>query len=208
MPSHGPRWTRARLSRVLIARFGAGPRGGVDTRAVAAAMGVSQRSVQRWLHADGRRRAPIPAARLADLTTLLAPDELLLLRRSQQARYARNAIAQLTTNPLYALESWEEQGWLEQHRVAIIANPQLRIRRVVIGRVDAVEFDSRRDGSVIAQVRMPTRFHAILLTESVLRSVQAWRVQLDGRGQTATTSWFDDAPFVDLAELARSEVDS
>ena len=66
----GPRWTRARLERVMRLRFGTNRRGHADTAAAAAALGVSQRTVQRWLQgAHGRSRAHLPPAALPSLAS-------------------------------------------------------------------------------------------------------------------------------------------
>lgn len=199
-----PRWTRARLAWVLAERFGRSTRtGAVDTRAVAAAMGVSQRTVQRWLHADGRRRAPIPAARLQQLEKALMPNPQHARRQTQQANYAAAAIARLAGDPAAALTAWQKQGWLEEHRVAIVAVPAARVRRVVTSRVGAEPFEGRRrrGGRIVSQARVPTRFHATLLIDLVLRQVGPWRVHLPGPRHAATITWFDDAPAVDLDAL-------
>ena len=190
MPARRPRWTRARLARVLGERFGYTSRGGVNTAAVARGMGVSQRTVQRWLHADGRRRAPIPAARLDQLQQLLQLDPVHARRQRQQAAYAAAAIKQLTTDPGSALASWEKQGRLEEHRV-------------IPSRIDADPFETRRGrgGRVVQQVRVATRFHAVVLADEVLRRVEPWRVNLPGGQHAPTITWFDDAPPVDLAGL-------
>src|SRR5664279_1619399 len=41
---------------MLTAAYGPGPRGGVHTRAAAADLGVSQRTVQRWVAGEGHQR--------------------------------------------------------------------------------------------------------------------------------------------------------
>jgi transposase len=194
-----PRWTRARLARVLGARFGWSRRGGVDTRAVAAAMGVSQRTVQRWLHASGRQKAPIPAARLEQLRELLEPTPVHVRRQQQQALYAATALRHLQSRA--PLEAWTRQGWLEEHRVAIVEDHHKLVRRIVSGRRDAEEFDSRRSGRILAHVVVPTRFHAQMVIDLVLAQVQEWRVDLHRSKSPATTTWFADAPPVDLAAL-------
>ena len=203
MPARRPRWTRARLARVLGERFGYTSRGGVNTAAVARGMGVSQRTVQRWLHADGRRRAPIPAARLDQLQQLLQLDPVHARRQRQQAAYAAAAIKQLTTDPGSALASWEKQGWLEEHLVSIVAVPGSRTCRVITSRTDADPFETRRGrgGRVVQQVRVATRFHAVVLADEVLRRVEPWRGNLPGGQHAPTITWFDDAPPVDLAGL-------
>ena len=44
------------LRTLFTTVFGTGPRGGVNTRAVAAAYRVSQRTVERWMAPEGRRQ--------------------------------------------------------------------------------------------------------------------------------------------------------
>ena len=75
-----PVWTRSRLERVMCLRFGFGhDQVSPDTAAAAAAMGVTRRTVQRWLHAEhGRSVAHIPVKRLEQLTELL--DDVLWVR--------------------------------------------------------------------------------------------------------------------------------
>lgn len=201
-----PRWTRARLERVLGARFGRTRRGRVNTHAVADGMGVSQRTVQRWLHAPGRCRAPIPPARLIQLQELLSPDALHVTRRRQQASYAAEAI-ELLASGRRGLDSWEKQGWLGEHRVAIVEDARAGLRRVVTGRADASVFDARRVGVPVAEVRVPTRFHALVVAEAVLERVEVWQVDVRRPGVPATTSWFADAPTVDLPAVAREVLD-
>lgn len=53
---------------MLLAAFGPGPRGGANTRRAAQKLGVSQRTVQRWLAAEGRQRSRPSPDHLKDLT--------------------------------------------------------------------------------------------------------------------------------------------
>ena len=201
MTARAPRWTTARLETALTERYGQSRRGGVDTRAVAEAMEVSRRTVQRWLSGERRRRPVLPEVRLAQVKQQLAPDELHTRRRKQNRDYAAAAVRRLARDPDDSLESWKRQGWLSEHLVAIVAVHDSRVRRVVTGRLDAQEFDdrTRRDGRVLTSVVVPTRFHATLLAEAVLEVVEPWQVRAhDGR----TISWFDDAPPVILSRIA------
>src|SRR5450759_1286974 len=50
----GRRWTHHRLRVVLGVAFGVNARGRPDTAAAAVALGVSRRTVQRWLHGADR----------------------------------------------------------------------------------------------------------------------------------------------------------
>ena len=48
-PAHGPRWTRKRLTTMLLDCYGPTPRGAVDVAAIAHYAGVSPSTVRRWL---------------------------------------------------------------------------------------------------------------------------------------------------------------
>lgn len=206
----GPTWTRARLVRVLRLCFGSTPTGGVDTAAVAAAMGVSRRSVQRWLHAPhGRSRAPIPPARLAHLIELTQPASLTLRREVQGADYALDAIARIGLGRgRGVLPSWRERRWLEPHLVVVleVQVADQKIRQVLLGRADLGRLDGfRRRGRILDQTTVPTRFHATVLIHQVLSARQPWRYQARP-GQVAaayTQAWLTDAPATHLSRDAQ-----
>ncbi len=205
----GPLWTRARLERVMCLRFGFGANGAADTRAAAEAMGVSQRTVQRWLHAThGRSVAHIPARRLNQLISLLRPDGEVLAREAQQARYAAKAIEGLHLPRKMGIKpAWERQGWLEQHVVVVldIKVEHLRIRQVATSRVTVAKLDDlKRRGRIVDHVIVPTRFHATLLVHRTLDVVEAWRFQAgdDQVLQGFTQAWLADAPETNLSAWA------
>lgn len=210
MTRSGPLWTRARLGRVLGLRFGLAHNGHPDTAAVAQAMGVSRRTVQRWLHApSGRSLAHIPPRRLEQLLALLRPSEETLLKEEQQARYATKAIEGLhLPRKMGVKPAWEKQRWLEPHTVSILEvnlGQGLRIRQVTTGRTSTLDTaELRRRGRVLHQVQVPTRFHATLLIHAVLQQVGPWRFHagVDQVRQGFTQAWIADAPEVDLASLA------
>lgn len=213
MTRSGPMWTRARLGRVLGLRFGLARNGHPDTVAVSQAMGVSRRTVQRWLHAaSGRSLAHIPPRRLEQLLTLLRPSEETLLKEEQQARYAAKAVDGLHLPRKMGIKpSWERQRWLEPHTVSILEvnlGKGLRIRQVTTGRTSTLDTaELRRRGHVLHQVQVPTRFHATLLTHSVLQHVGPWRFHAgtDQLQQGFTQAWIADAPEVDLHSLAHQQ---
>lgn len=178
----GPTWTRARLARVMCLRFGVAPGGGPDTAAAAAAMGVTRRTVQRWLHAEhGRSIAHIPARRREQLISLLLPDPETMAREEQQARYADKAIEGLRLPRKMGIKpAWERQRWLEPHQVVVLEIPveRFRIRQLAIfrddpGRVAEVE----RRGTVVDRAVVPSRFHATVLAHDVLAELAPWRFE-------------------------------
>jgi len=196
-----PTWTRARLERVMCLRFGFAPDGAApDTAAAAAAMGVSRRTVQRWLHAGhGRRIAHIPARRREQLIQLLLPAPDTLAREDQQARYARKAVAGLALPREMGIKPvWEQQRWLEPHKVVVveIRVRHLKIRQLAVSRNTPARLaELSRRGKVVDEVVVPTRFHATLLGLDTLNQLTPWRFQAgtDQVVQGYTQAWIADA---------------
>lgn len=202
-PAAGPRWTRKRLVDMLIACYGPSPRGAVDVAAVAAAAGVGESTVRRWItrgdHANNRRPA-IPARRLAQLQ--LGPPELEY-RNDQVYRYALAAIADIAAERNIE-ESWRRRGWLDDQTVSVIAVHAKPWHQVVISNGSArSQAELRRRGATIDSVVVPTRFHAQVLAHAVMLTQQAWRVHpAPTELKTgATTVWMADAPQVNLKAL-------
>lgn len=173
-----PQWTRARLERAMRLRFGS-HRGGVDRVAVAAAMGVTPRTVQRWLHTKhGRSIAPIPSARLEQFLQLLRPDSEQLVREAQQARYAAHAVRGLGLGRGRGIKkAWQQQRWLEPHAVVVLEVKlgDLKIRQLTTVRQDRLAALDRRGGRVVDAATVPTRFHATLLVHETLTELAPWR---------------------------------
>ena len=202
----GPLWTTARLQRVMMLRFGFNRRGGVNTQAAAAEMGVSARTVQRWLHGAPRSLAHIPPARREQLLAMLVPSTWTLRREQQTADQAVGAIEQVRAHDPLVSQEWTAQRWLEPHRVVILDTPirHLHIRQVAFcldepRRVAALH----RRGRVVQQVTVPSRFHATVIVHRILDQVGPWRYTATRsqvkRGYTWT--WLADrtTPTVSLA---------
>lgn len=187
-------------------RFGVTAAGRVDTGATAAAMGVSQRTVQRWLHAShGRSLAHIPPRRLRQLIDLLLPSEQTQAMEAQAARYAARAIEGLALPRRMGVKpAWERQRWLEQHLVVVleVKVSDLRIRQLAIGRSSSAKLEEvRRRGRIVDQAVVPTRFHATALSHVVLTQLAPWRYQASATqvAQGFTQTWLADAPDTHLS---------
>lgn len=202
----GPRWTVHQLDGVLALSYGAAPGGGADTAAAAAALGVSRRTVQRWLHGSNRVRARIPAARLLQITL---PAEMVLRQESQAAEYAQEAIARIALPRGRGIEEvWRVQRWLEPHLVAVLeveVAPGVVLRQAAVSRGQTKSLQAlRRRGAVADFTVVPTRFHATVLVHELLQRVQPWRV-LPMAGTVSagrTQTWSATAVVVDLDQLA------
>lgn len=205
MTPTSPTWTRARLERVMALRFGTTPTGHLDTKAVAAEMGVTPRTVQRWLHAaHGRSIAHIPPRRLARLLELLTPGEDVLVDEDKKARYAARAIADLGLGREMGVNpAWKKQRWLEQHLVVVleIKVGRHKIRQLAVSRAEVAKTSElKKRGAIVDQAVVPTKFHATILTHQVLADVRPWRFRAQP-GQVLqghTQSWLADAPDTNL----------
>lgn len=101
---------------LIIAAFGTTKRGGPDTRAAAEHLGVSQRSVQRWIAGENRKQRNAPRAdRLSALRTTARQAATTRTGRKAalsdaRARFATRKTARLTTygvqGPLAAGKSY------------------------------------------------------------------------------------------------------
>jgi hypothetical protein len=190
---------------MLINCYGPSASNGVDYAAVASYAGVSPSTVRRWVTArppSGRRMA-IPKSRLTQLQC--APAEV---EHRNQQRY-EHALAALSSinDDTAILNAWRERRWLDQHTVAIVAIRGRPWRQVAItngGKRALAEL--LRRGAMVSATHVPTQFHAQVLTHAVMVRQRAWRVHpafqrlLVGRTQV----WMDDAPAVDLDDLAHT----
>src|ERR1035437_46918 len=207
-PEHGPRWTTHQLAVAMAVRFGVTHTGAPDTAAAARNLGVSRRTVQRWLHGSGRARARIPAHRLTQITS---PDPQVLRQEALNATYAHAAIDRLSLPHEKGIEeSWRTQRWLEPHLVAI-----LEVRIAEVGRVRVCQISVtrgtdrsmkalRRRGQIVDFTVVPTRFHATVLAHELLEQVRPWRL-LPKTGFVAvgrSTTWNAAAPLPDLGQVA------
>lgn len=199
-----PLWTRARLARVMSRQFGTNSRGHPDAVAAAAALGVSPRTVQRWLAGrSGRQLAHIPPRRLNQLIEELQPSAERRRDEQREVAYAKEAIRQLQLpRKIGVLPSWQKRQWTAPHVVAVLAIRKAGIRQLAVMRSTATTSDAlRRRGTVLDFVIVPTRFHATVLVDRVLDDLGPWRFQAKPGTvrQGETLAWLDDAPPVDLA---------
>lgn len=203
----GPRWTGRRLAWALELAYGRTARGGLNTRAAADGLGLSQRTIQRLL-AEPRRHVP-PAARRELVSHNVLPSEQTLLKEDQAAEYAREAIARIALpHGAGILPTWRAQNWLEPHLVAILEVPGVPaygLRQIATGRLAGRPVaDLRRRGQMVDFTTVPTRFHATLLVHAVLTTVLPWRIHPRGLTLSAgpTRAFAGDAPQLDLDAVA------
>jgi transcriptional regulator with XRE-family HTH domain len=206
-------WTLDEVRLAARLSFNLDDRVDVDVTALAAAVGMSERQVRRWLSGQARP-GPETAQRLR--AALLPPLEVLQ-RQADDARNARAALDELRQHDTGAavppgtptdpsdgsdtssasaagfgarIAMWAERGWLDQHLLLVVTNPDLRYTRAGVvfadpGRVRALLETRprpaslpRRHWQVLDAYATPTRFDAVLLRQAVLGQMGPWRVSV------------------------------
>lgn len=197
-----PVWTRARLERVLFVLYGVGPRGGLNVKAASADLGVTTRSIYRWLDTpDGRFRANIPTLRLETLIDGMLPSAETLDDEVFQLQNFRGAVAGWNARPRRVKPEWKTQGWLAKHQVSLFKIPGLPLHQVVATATASKAYETlHRRGQLVDSVIVPTRMHAHAMAYQLLRDYHEWRVHApaDAVRRGRTWCWFSDAPVTDL----------
>jgi hypothetical protein len=203
-PAPGPRWSRKRLISMLLDCYGPNSRGTVNVTAVADYAGVAPSTVRRWISSGrqqgNRRKLAIPKHRIVQLQR---GPEVVELRNQQQYQYALDALGSLE-DERSILPAWREQGWLDQHTVAIVEIHGKPWHQVVVTKANRRALDElHRRATMLDSLTLPTRFHAQILAYVVMTRQQAWRVHPTPQGLAVgrTHVWMDDAPPVDLEAL-------
>lgn len=200
-----PRWIRDQLTDRLLIRFGSDRVGHVDQAATQVGLGVSRRTLRRWLHGDPNAVVGMTAANRARVHQMLLPSARAMRQEQLDAEYARQAVQGLRRRRRRGIQpAWRQQRWLEPHLVGIIEHPDPLLRQVAVARTDGRINQLKRRGELLDFLEVPTRFDATLLVTAVLNEVNPWRV-VAGKtvvGQGNTVSWSGEAPAVDLAAIA------
>jgi hypothetical protein len=218
-PLPAPVLTPEYLALVLKLLTGTRPERRLPTAAAAALVGVSPRTVQRWMPSARAARGPaVPSLAHADrLRALTLPSERTLRHEEQAADYAETAHCRVAVPRGRAvLPEWREQGWLNEHVVLIVDHPDLSLKQVSTSRLDLVASEitvlgagagagirRRGGGSASTTAIVSDAFAATLLKHAILRQLHHWRLQpsrtLVPRG--ATQMWLADAPQPNLRTL-------
>lgn len=213
---------------LAILKYGATPRGGVNTSAMARRLRVSQRTVQRWLH-DG-----IPERREMNLWRGWRPRQDLLAMEWEKLRNALEAKDALKVGRQRGiLPSWRAQGFLEEHVVWIRQMgsrrsriPVLRIQSSrhdadaglrVLGWLEAYTAAATALGEagglppefvdetgVRALIRVPTAFDGEIVKYRALHAVGEYRIRgrkIGVTGSRHSLMWLDGGQLPALPNL-------
>ena len=213
-------WTDHRLNTLLAVALDSYNRlGNVDAEAAAAALGVSPRTVQRWI------RTAIPERRINDVIALVRPAQGAFDQEAKDLINARRAVDTITTEPGSARALWEHLGWLAPHDLAIIQLRDAPVRTVRLARAEnasavlrklkysrALTPDERdglrrlsAGGEIAEIITFRHRFAATVARGEILEDVYPYRLQLpDGKiARGGSKAWLNEAPLKPLASFRR-----
>lgn len=130
----------ALVRELLTCLWGPTKAGGPDTLAAAKGVGVSRRTIQRWVSADASTGlARIPKARLAELLTLA---QVPLILRNNEAGVVKllesvEVLNRTSVGRQHIQQMYGRRRWLSPHEVVVTADRSLPVQRVQIVRVDS-----------------------------------------------------------------------
>ena len=145
-------YTPQLLGQLLACLYGTqeyrGQRHHPDTAAAAAALGVSRRTVQRWLRATDGAPAHIPAGRLAQLLGAAEVPATMRANEASMRTLAEQAQQMATTPGLRSVyrKTYAKRGWLDAHQVIVTADRTLPLMRVSVARVGTPTQEKVTDG--------------------------------------------------------------
>lgn len=190
----GRSWTTSELRRAIWLGYGGISPRRPATPQVAAEIGVSVRSLQRWL--SGRSH-PSPQ-HAAALRAALAPPVDVLARQAQDRKHAIAAVRELArTRYRPASKQWRTLGWHQPHDLRLLHHERLGILRTVVGlAAPAKPFVIPAGWTEREVTHFPNRPAAVVAKHEILDRVAPWRIRAradlvaDGRHEV----WLDVAP--------------
>lgn len=193
-------WTLSELRTAAYLSHGGTP-ARPDVTALARHVGVTPRTVQRWLAGDTR---PTPG-NAAKLRAALLPDAEVLARQRDERRFAETAtVAMAAPRGRRIADAWLKQGWHTPHLLQHLRHPHLHAERLTVTLAHpAKPTPTPRGWTVVASITYPNRPLALLGKHQILDHVAAYRIvlrpALAAKGRT--DCWLDTAPTTDITTL-------
>lgn len=169
-------WTPEELRRAIWLGYGGISPARPATGAVAAAAGVSARTIQRWLAGTSK---PSPE-HATQLRAALSPDPKALLSQAMQVNHFRTAATELERPRARAASSqWRAQRWHEPHTLWLLHHEDLGLCRAMLTRAQPARPVEIPPGwTLLDRVTYPTRPRAGLAKHALLEKVEPWRIRI------------------------------
>lgn len=187
-------WSAEELRRAMwLAHGGVSPSRPATSR-VAAAAGLSTRTVQRWLAGEATPTADHAAA----LRSVLYPDAKTVAAERMERRHAEAAAKELSrARPRPASSQWRQMRWHEPHILWLLHHEDLGVNRTMITRSTTTKpVEIPAGWTLIDRATFPNRPLAVMTKHSLLEEMSPWRVQLrEGLVDAGVSeSWLGTAP--------------
>ena len=194
-------WTLEEIQLAVRLAYGVRRSGHPNVGPVAEQLGVSERSVQRWLAGSAQPRPE----RLEQLRAALMPAEGVLRRQEQDVAVARSAVPALRARrAAKATAHWRRESWHKPHLLLVLEREDLGICCPTIRLENRVNPLTRPAvWKVVESVETKTRPEAVLIRAELLNSVGPWRLRVDQCwSDSSSMCWLSTAPRPSLLELA------
>ncbi|WP_298462039.1 hypothetical protein [uncultured Cellulomonas sp.] len=163
---------------------------------------VSARTVRRWTRPGSP--AAIPARVLEAMLARRQPRAATLRREQLQAdRTEQMRVRAGLGRGRGNLQEYAARGWLEQHRVLVLEEAALPLRRITVVRDDPTLVRRAVSGSRVVDLAIAdTKFAGDALRYRTLNEVRPWRLELSTRQVAGTRGrtqvWLASAPLSQL----------
>lgn len=197
----------------LWAAFSA-PGGRLETARIADALGVSQRTVQRWIKGpsghipDHIRRRLRQRAILRGRGTYLWPaiDDTTRRRSAGELEYARRAHQLISDHPTRVDPTWSKRGYLSPRQVLLVHFPKAHVYGVSIAQHEKAVAKIESRGEIIRVRNAPNIFAARIIKGTALADHADHRTivpnELVPTGRTET--WRETAGAGHMPQLRRA----
>lgn len=188
-----------------------------DIAQVARRRRVARSTVRRWI--SGAQLA-IPPARLEPILRRRRPLRRVLHQEELQHRrnlklLERAALGRGRGN----LQEYAGRGWLDQHLVLVLEDPERPLRRIAIVRDQRrARQDAARGARIVDVTLADTKFAAEQVRHEILTAVEPWRVVVpppgkrgpgtERRGRGHTQTWLASAPLPPTPLQVRTRPDA
>ncbi|WP_347350388.1 hypothetical protein [Intrasporangium sp.] len=194
-------WSPAQLRQAIWLGYGGRSATALPTRAFAGEVGVSQRTVQRWL-AGTSRPNPAHAARLRGLLT--PPADVLARQAKDRSHLQAQLIAIRSPRGRAISAQVRAMGWHEPHRLIHLTHTGYGLNRLMVVILHSVKPAPIPPGwAVTAAITYENRPLALIAKHQILEQVAPWRiaVRADLLAKGRHEAWLDTAPPIDITTL-------
>lgn len=169
-------WSPERLRHAIWLVLPPTRRQGPDLVAAAAAIGVSARSLRRWLSGQS-----IPTGEhAAALRAVLLPDRTVLAQQQDERRWAEGAVRTISAPRGRGVDPvWRSRGWHKPHVLRVLTSQELGLARAAVALENSAKrFYPPAGWTITSEEVFPNRPAALLAKHGLLDEMAPHRVSV------------------------------